>query len=186
MHTEQPFAGGSMNRFVLVAAVGLLSTAFISARTSAQAPPATDVNAALIRELHDLRLAIEKLASTSSRVQVLSARASQHEQRITTLTTELITLNGKLAEAAAEAVFANSRLEQLKERVRTEADPKQRALLEQEQDGFAIEAGRRGLTQSSLQAQADAIRQQIAAEQSGLAEIERRLDELERPADSQR
>jgi hypothetical protein len=42
-----------------------LLLASLSTRTSAQAPPSNDVNAALIRELHDLRLAIEKLASAT-------------------------------------------------------------------------------------------------------------------------
>jgi len=70
-----------MKKSLLIVAVVLFSLAFVSARTSAQAPPAAnDVNGALIRELHDLRLAIEKLASASSRVQVLSARANKSSE----------------------------------------------------------------------------------------------------------
>jgi chromosome segregation ATPase len=177
-----------MKRSALIVVAVLLLSAFIANDASAQtAPAANDVNAALIRELHDLRLAIEKLASSSSRVQVLAARASQREQHISSLTTDLITLTGKLSEAAAEMSLANARLEQLKERVRTETDPKQRAELEEAQAGFAIDVTRRGLMQSSIQAQVNAIRQQILAEQSDLADIEHRLDELDRPApDSQR
>ena len=173
-----------MKRSVLIAGVVLLLFAFIAnGRTSAQAPSAAnDVNAALIRELHDLRLSIEKLASSGSRVQVLTARASQREQRISSLTTEFITLNGKLAEAAAETSIANARLGQLKERLRTEADPKRRAELEDEQAGFAVDVNRKGLMQSSIQAQVNALRQQILTEQSELADIERKLDELDRPA----
>src|SRR4051794_19230103 len=102
-----------MKKSVLIVAVVLLSLAFVSGRTSAQAPPtANDVNTALIRELHDLRLAIEKLASASSRVQLLSARASQQEQRISGLTTQLIALNGKFAEFAVDTSLATTRLEQ--------------------------------------------------------------------------
>jgi len=70
---------------------------------------------------------------------------------------------------------------------RVEADPQTRAELEQAQAGFAIDASRKGLMQSSVQAQVDAIRQQIATEQSNLADLERRLDELDRQTpDSQR
>ena len=99
-----------MKRFASIVAVVIVSVAFVTeVRTSAQVQPAAnDVNAALIRELHDLRLAIEKLASASSQVQVLSARASQQEQRISTLTTEWITLSGKLSEAAVETAVLNS------------------------------------------------------------------------------
>jgi chromosome segregation ATPase len=178
-----------MKRSALIVAILLLSSELIATRkTSAQAPaPANDVNAALIRELHDLRVAIEKLASASSRVQVLSARVVQREQRISNLITELITLNSKLAEAAVDTSLANAKLEQLQESLRTEADPKQRAILEEAQAGFASDVNRKRVTQSSIQAQVDALRQQIVAEQSSLADIERRLDELDRPIpDSQR
>ena len=174
-----------MKRSALIVAV-VLSLTFISTRTSAQAP-ATDVNAALIRELHDLRLAIEKLAGATSRVQVLSARAGQQEQLISSLMTQLITLNSKLAEASADTAFSNAVLEQLKERIRTESDPAVRAALQQEEQVSARELDRKRLMQSSVQAQVDALRQQIIAEQSSLSDIQRRLDDLDRSlADSQK
>jgi len=174
-----------MKRSALIVAV-VLSSTFISTRTSAQAP-ATDVNAALIRELHDLRLAIEKLAGATSRVQVLSARAGQQEQLISSLMTQLITLNSKLAEASADTAFSNAMQEQLKERIRTESDPAVRAALQQQEQVSARELDRKRLMQSSVQAQADALRQQIIAEQSSLADIQRRLDDLDRSlADSQK
>ena len=170
-----------MKKSVLIIAVVLL-VASLSPRTSAQAPPSNDVNAALIRELHDLRLAIEKLANATSRVQVLSARAGQQEQLISSLMTQLVTVNGKLGEASADIAFENAMQEQLKERIRTEADPAVRVALEQQQRASATELDRKRLMQSSVQAQADALRQQIIAEQSNLAEIQRRLDDLDRSA----
>ena len=166
-----------MKKSTSIMAVVLL-LAFVTPRTSAQAPPSNDVNAALIRELHDLRLAIEKLASATSRVQVLTARAGQQEQRISGLMTQLITLNGKLGEGNAEVVFESAMLEQLKERIRTESDPAVRAALEQQQRVSATELDRKRLSQSYVQAQADGLRQQISAEQSNLADIQRRLDDL--------
>jgi hypothetical protein len=77
-------------------------------------------------------------------------------------------------------------LEQLKESLRTETEPKRRTELQEEQAGFASDVNRKSLTQSSLQAQVDAIRQQILADQSSLTDIERKLDETVRPSDSQR
>lgn len=169
-----------MKKSILIAAVAILALTFISARTSAQAPPANDVNAALIRELHDLRIAIEKLASSSSRVQLLSARASQQEQTISNLTTQLIALNGRLAESNADMMMASAALDQLKDRLRTEADPKRREMIEAQQRDMTADSNRKRLLQASVQAQADAIRQQINAEQAGLADLQRRLDELDR------
>ncbi len=176
-----------MKKSVLIAAVAIMAVTFISARTSAQAPPANDMNAALIRELHDLRIAIEKLASSSSRVQLLSARVGQQEQTISNLTIQLIALNNKLAESNADMMISSATLDQLKDRLRSEADPKQRALLESQQSDLTVDFNRKRMMQSSVQAQADAIRQQISAQQTGLADLQRRLDELDRSmAESQK
>jgi hypothetical protein len=169
-----------MKKSVLIAAVAVLALALISVRTSAQAPPANDVNAALIRELHDLRIAIEKLASSSSRVQLLSTRVGQQEQTISNLTIQLIALNNKLAESNADMMISSATLDQLRDRLRSEADPKQRALLESQQSDLTVDFNRKRMMQSSVQAQADAIRQQISAQQSSLADLQRRLDELDR------
>jgi chromosome segregation ATPase len=167
-----------MKRSALIIAVMVLGFALVSIRMSAQAPPSNDVNAALVRELHDLRMAIEKLASANTRIQVLSVSASQQEQRISALTNQLIALNGKLADTAAEASFTNSNLERIKEGLRVEADPKQRQALEDQQLGIAAALEHAHFAQSSAQAQVDALRQQIGVEQSNLADLQRRLEML--------
>jgi hypothetical protein len=176
-----------MKRSGLIVAVVVCALAVASARISAQAPPANDVNTALIRELHDLRIAIEKLASASSRVQVISARASQQEQLVANLTSQLITMNSKLTEAGADTSFTSATLERLIDRLRIESDPKQRAVLEEQQANLAADLNRKRLVQASAQAQADAIRQQIAAVQSNLSDLQRRFDDLDRSiTDSQK
>jgi peptidoglycan hydrolase CwlO-like protein len=169
-----------MKRTIVIAAILVLAFAIASARTSAQAPANNDVNAALIRELHDLRIAIEKLASASSRVQMLSARVTQEEQRISNLTSQLIPLNNKLAESVAETTMKNATVEHLKDRIRVEPDPKQRASLEEQQADLTADLNRSRFMQSSVQAQVDGLHQQIVVEQSNLSDLQRRLDELDR------
>ena len=169
-----------MRKSALIVATILLAVALLSGRTSAQTPQSNDVNAALIRELHDLRLAIEKLAGANSLAQAYSARAAQEGQLISTLTTQLISLNGKLAEIDADLSLKNAVVERIKDRIRIESDAKQRTVLEEQQNDLAADLNQKRMLQSSLQAQADAVRQQILAEQ-------RRLDELDRwLADSQK
>src|SRR5262245_16803266 len=101
-----------MKRSLGLVGVSILIIALASIRTPAQAPPTNDVNVALIRELHDLRIAIEKLAGATSRVQVLTARTSQQEQRISSLMNQLIQMNAKLGEAAAEMASKTSGLQE--------------------------------------------------------------------------
>jgi len=169
-----------VRKSALIVAGTLLAVALLSGRISAQAPQNNDVNAALVREMHDLRLAIEKLAGANSLAQAYSARAAQEGQLISTLTTQLISLNGKLAEIDADLSLRNAVVEHMKDRIRIEADAKQRAVLEEQQNDLTAELNQKRVLRSSLQAQVDAVRQQILAEQ-------RRLDELDRwLADSQK
>ena len=79
-----------------------------------------------------------------------------------------------------DATLANTRLEQVKDHLRVETDPQKRTEFEQEQAALAADLTRRGMMQSSLQGQVEALRQQIAIEQSNLADTERKLDQLDR------
>jgi hypothetical protein len=158
----------------------LLTAAAGTGSALAQSQSANDTNAALIREIHDLRLAIEKLAAENSRIQVYSVRAAQQGQLISALTTQLTTLNGKLIESQANLAAANADLEQVKDHLRIETDPQLRTALEERQSNLTYDLNHKRMEQSALQAQIDAIRQQILTEQ-------RRLDEFDRwLADSQK
>jgi hypothetical protein len=99
----------------------------------------------------------------------------------------LIALNSKLAESNADMMISSATLDQLKDRLRSEADPKQRALLESQQTDLTVDFNRKRMMQSSVQAEADALRQQMSAAQAGLADLQRKLDELDRSlADTQK
>ncbi len=169
-----------MKRSIWLVIVSVAVMAFVSTRTPAQAPPANDVNGALVRELHDLRIAIEKLASSGSRIQVLTARTSQQEQRISGLMNQLIAMNSKLAEASAEARFKAAALQALADDLRVVSDPQERAALVMHQKEMALQLDQAQTEQASVQAQADAIRQQLAIEQSTLSDLQRKLDDLDR------
>jgi len=169
-----------MKRLALFIAVVIVGLYFVSAITSAQAPQSNDVNAALIHELHDLRLAIEKLATVNSRAQLLSVRASQQGQLISTLTTELIALNGKLADAQANTVTTTTALEQINDRLRIESEPKERTLLEAQRNALAADLNRKRIEQAAMQTQIEAIRQQILAEQRRLDEFDRAFEDLQK------
>jgi chromosome segregation ATPase len=169
-----------MKRLGLFAVIVTLVLFLASAITSAQAPSSNDVNAALIRELHDLRLAIEKLANANSRVQLLSVRASQEGQLISTLTTDLISISGKFAEAQAETTMTNATLDRVSDRLRTVSDPRQRAELEEERNALALDLERKRIVQAPMQTQVEAIRQQIITEQRRLDDLERSIADLQK------
>jgi chromosome segregation ATPase len=167
-----------MKRSIWLVAASILIVVLVSIKTPAQTPPTNDVNVALIRELHDLRIAIEKLAGATSRVQVLTARTSQQEQRISGLMNQLIQIYAKLGESTADMASTNSRLQDIGESLRLTSDPKQREELAMVQRDLTQQLERARLTQASIQAQADAIRQQMTVEQTNLEDLQRKLDEL--------
>lgn len=169
-----------MKKSIWIVCALLVSLAVLSTRLPAQAPQSADVNAALIRELHDLRVAIEKLANANSRVQILASRANQQEQRINNLTDQLNVLNGKLVESSAQIARMNSQIEHAKDSVRVETDPDRRQGFQQELQALTYMLEEKGSAQSAVQMQAEAIRQQIIREQSNLSDTQRLLDELAR------
>jgi hypothetical protein len=169
-----------MKKLGLLATIVISALFSVSAVTWAQAPSNNDVNAALIRELHDLRLAIEKLAGANSRAQLLSVRASQEGQLISTLTTDLISLNGKLAEVQVGTMTANAELERLNDRLRTVSDPQERAALEDRHTELALDLERKRIMQAQMQAQVEAVRQQIITEQRRLDDLDRAIADLQK------
>jgi len=170
----------AMKKSILIVCALLVTVVLLSSSMPAQAPPPADVNAALVREIHDLRLAIEKLASANSRVQILATRANQQEQRIANLTDQWNALNGKLTEAAAQATRTNARLEEVQRDIRIETDPEKGKVLRDMQSALLFQIEESGSSGSATQAQAESIRQQIIREQANLSDTQRRLDELMR------
>jgi SMC interacting uncharacterized protein involved in chromosome segregation len=170
----------AMKKSILIVCALLVTVVLLSAKMPAQAPPPADVNAALVREIHDLRLAIEKLASANSRVQILASRANQQEQRIANLTDQLNALSAKITEASTQAQLTTSRVEAMRQDLRSESDPNKRQMLQDAISSLTLELEEKRFSLTSIQAQGESIRQQIIREQTNLSDTERRLDELMR------
>jgi hypothetical protein len=111
---------------------------------------------------------------------MLTARTSQQEQRISGLMNQLIAMNSKLAETSADARLKATALQELADDLRAVSDPQERAALVMRQKEMALQLDQARTAQASVQAQADAIRQQLALEQSTLSDLQRKLDDLDR------
>jgi hypothetical protein len=107
-------------------------------------------------------------------------RAGRHEQRLASLSDQLIDLRLKLTEVTAQTSREAAVLEDLQERLRVEADPMRRQQLEEEQRMFKSSLNSSRLKQAALQAEVDPLTRQTFEEQSRLTEVQQRLDEVER------
>src|SRR2546425_8718401 len=154
-------------RIVAVAVLALILLVW-SATVTGQGPKDDALTAALVSELRQLRLAIENLSSVNSRMQILSMRANQQEQRLSSVSSQLFSMKAKLTETSAEVNFATTHLEQLKERIRVEVDPKVRDVLEMEQKGATQNLESIRLKQASVQEQVSDLTTQTTTEKDRL------------------
>ena len=75
---------------------------------------------------------------------------------------------------------ANAELERINDRLRTVSDPKDRAVLEEQRNELALELECKRIVQTPMQAQVEAIRQQIITEQRRLDDLDRAIAELQK------
>jgi hypothetical protein len=168
--------------FAWVSLVVVLALTFTILATSAQSqgPSTDDLTRAFVSELRLLRIAVETLAGANSRVQILSMRAGRHDQRLASLSDQLIELRLRLTEITAQTSREAAAGEELQERIRVEADPMRRQEMEVEQRMLKGSLNSSRLKQAALQAEVDQLTRQTFEEQSRLTEIQQRLDGVER------
>src|SRR5712692_2837612 len=111
---------------VVVASVGLALAALVTVGAAPQTAQSGDPMAALLSEVHALRLAMEQSASVAPRVQVTLARLNIEEQRISQLGAQLNLVQRELADAAAESQKIADELADAEKLLQTTADEKVR------------------------------------------------------------
>ena len=145
-----------------------------------QQPANQDVMSALLVEVRGLRAAMERMASVGPRVQLAMGQLQLQEQRVTTMLRRLDTIRDQKTNAEREATDMRARVEQLEEMADRAEDPKARkqAALEVQEVKRMVE--RSGTDLQRFAAEEAELSNAIAAEQSRWADINRRLEELER------
>ena len=106
---RQRWLGGVLAAAVLVA----MAMAGLSARTPQNAPP--DKGAALLDEVKALRADVREAAANSLRAQLLVARLSLQEQRITALNRELGEVQTRIMAATDERSSVEGQLRELEQ-----------------------------------------------------------------------
>ena len=145
-----------------------------------QQPQSQDVMSALLVEVRGLRAAMERMASAGPRVQLAMGQLQLQEQRVTAMLRRLDTIRDQKTNAEREVTDMRSRVEQVEETADRAEDPKARkqAALEVQEVKRMVE--RSGTDLQRFAAEEAELSNAIAAEQSRWADINRRLEELER------
>ena len=141
---------------------------------------AGDTIAALLVEVRQLRIAMERAATTTPQVQLLGARLSVQNERLARVERdhdnakrELDDLSAALAQTAVQA-------DTLDNRVATETNPERQRQMVQEQADAKSQIAELTAREQRLRARESELAGARAAEQQLWTELNRRLDEVER------
>ena len=141
---------------------------------------AGDTIAALLVEVRQLRIAMERAATTTPQVQLLGARLSVQNERLARVERdhdnakrELDDLSAALAQTAVQA-------DTLDNRVATETNPERQRQMVQEQADAKSQVAELTAREQRLRARESELAGARAAEQQLWTELNRRLDEVER------
>jgi chromosome segregation ATPase len=165
---------------VLLVSAGLTLAAFASIGAAPQTSSTPDPMAALLSEVHALRLTMEQSASIAPRVQLTLARLNIEEQRITQLAAQLDVVRRELTGAESGASRTADRLAELERLVQAVPDDKTRKDLEYEQSQTKREQSRQAIQLQQLRTREQDALQLLSGEQARWIELNARLDELER------
>jgi chromosome segregation ATPase len=141
---------------------------------------AGDTIAALLVEVRQLRIAMERSATTTPQVQLLGARLSVQNERLARVERDHDNAKRELDDLSAALVQTSLQADNLDNRAAVEANPeRQRQMLQEQADAKAQVAELRE-RELRLRAREAELAGALGAEQQQWAELNRRLDAVER------
>lgn len=145
-----------------------------------RADTSTDPLQRLLREVHELRLAIERQSSVGARVQLLSSRVALQDERVFKLLQQLENVRREIMGLETQAKQAAERDARLDDEIASEMDTKQRQELELAKKQFKAERALQSSMLEALRVRESELANAAATEQAKLDEVTRRLDDLDR------
>ncbi len=144
------------------------------------APSHQDTLAALLIEVRGLRAAMEQMASVGPSIQLAMGRLQLQEQRVNTLVRRADGLHEALVSAHKRAGELHDRLGNAQRELEGNTEPKQRSEIEAYLPVLKQELARATAEIQRLQTEESDAAAQVASEQARWAEINQRLEDLDR------
>jgi chromosome segregation ATPase len=148
--------------------------------TPQAAQSANEPLAALLSEVHALRLAMEQTAAVAPRVQLTLARLNIQEQRATRLGTQLDEVRRQLADAARHSETKSDELADVEKRLQGASNDQERKGFESEQRALKGEQTAEAALVRDLRTRENEAAQAFSTEQARWVDLNARLDDLER------
>ena len=141
---------------------------------------APDALSALLVEVRQLRIAMERAATTTPQVQLLGMRLSVQNERLARVERDHDATKRELDDVSAAITQTVAQIQDLDTRVAQEANPERRAALTAEQAAAKSQWAELAAREQRLRTRDSELAAALGSEQGQWAEINRRLDELER------
>lgn len=172
----------SQKSLLVVASLSVLLLLLIPSG-SRSAPPAANGSQpvqALLAEVRELRLALQRASLNTYRNQIMAERLRLQEQRIDDLRARLEQIHEESANAGLSAPRMKERLKSLESQIEQERDAANRAQLQSEYDGVKALLEEHG-QQEALRRQKEAsLAEQLQVEQAKASSLADRLEAIER------
>lgn len=165
-----------MRKLLLVIPLAALFTLLAHAQQSTS----TDVVAALLAEVRQLRIAMERSVTMGPRIELLRTRVAVENERVSRASRDLDGVRQQLDPVAANIASSTARMQDLQEVLSRATDPEQRNVFEQETRDLTRLIEEQTALEQRLRVRETDLANALTVEQSQWTELSRRLDELER------
>ena len=152
---------------------------FSAAQAQTQAP-ATPTIEALLKEVHQLRLALERSTQIAPRIQIAVERLKLQQDKVGRTTQQLDELRRDLDRRRSDQPKIQQRLQAIENQASQAVDPTQRRDFEGVLKEFKLEAEQAEKSLQQMQAREGELTGQLQVEQSRFMELNDRLDQIER------
>jgi hypothetical protein len=147
---------------------------------AAQTQTGGSTESALLQEVRLLRQAIEALAGTNARVQIVFGRLQMQEQRAATTARRLEDVRGALSKIVVQVLQATESLQVYEATDLNAVDPKEREAIPMRIRSLKAELSMLETERLRLVTQETDAANQLVVEQNAWSDLNRSLDELER------
>jgi hypothetical protein len=145
-----------------------------------QPSSAADPIAALLAELRQLRIVMERTATVNPRIQLVTSRMSLQDERVYRLTRQVENLRDELERMTMESREHAVRTRRLEDVLANETDQTKRLQMEEQLRHMKSESELWATREQLLRTRETEAANTLAVEQAHWNELTRRLDELER------
>jgi chromosome segregation ATPase len=171
-------AGAAMKTHLMLAGAVIAACALpVVAQSGAGSP---DTLGALLGEVRALRIAIERATSTTPQIQLLAARLTVQNERLMRATQDVDVVRKEISELEGQQTMFATQSAALEEQLGREAEPKVQQELKVQQRALKEQADNVAAAEARVRAREAELSSALSVEQNQWAELNRRLDELER------